>query len=72
MYMYSSSMDRETTTQTEAENGEKTMAALHDYETGESIRQATEKEEAESVEAAEHDGGAGVIDVNGRRCYVQD
>jgi len=45
---------------------------LHDYQTGAYIRPATEAEQTESVEAAEHDGGAGAIDVDGRSCYVQD
>jgi len=47
------------------------MATLHNYETGESIRKATAKELAESIEAAKHDGGAGVIVVDGIRCYAQ-
>ena len=49
-----------------------TTASLHDYQTGEFIRPATTSELEESIEAAEHDNGAGVIDVNGRRCYAQD
>jgi len=44
--------------------------ALHDYQTGEYIRQATPDESAASLEAAQHDGGAGVILVAGRSCYV--
>ena len=43
---------------------------LTDYNTAEVIREATEDEYDASVEAAKHDGGAGVIDVDGRRCYV--
>ena len=43
---------------------------LHAYDTGEELRDATPAELAESVEAARHDGGAGVIEVNGVRCYV--
>lgn len=46
------------------------MATLHNYDTGEAIREATTEELAESIEAAEHDGGAGVIEVDGVRCYV--
>lgn len=46
------------------------MAQLHDYNTGEAIREASLLEHMESVEAAKHDGGAGVILVNGRACYV--
>jgi hypothetical protein len=45
-------------------------ADLLDYNTGEIIRAATVAELRESIEAAKIDGGAGVIDVNGRSCYV--
>lgn len=45
---------------------------LHDYETGEYLREATDEEATESREQARRDGGAGVITVDGRRCYVQD
>jgi len=44
---------------------------LHRYDTGEELRDATPAELAESVEAARHDGGAGVIRVDGVRCYVE-
>ena len=44
---------------------------LHRYEDGEELRDATPAELAESVEAARHDGGAGVIRVDGVRCYVE-
>jgi hypothetical protein len=43
---------------------------LHDYNTGEYIRTATQSETARSIAAAKTDGGAGVIDVDGRACYV--
>lgn len=43
---------------------------LHDYDTGQPLRPATTDEARDSSEAAEVDGGAGVIRVNGRRCYV--
>ena len=43
---------------------------LTDYGTGEFIRQATAEEYKASVEQAKHDGGAGVIEVDGRSCYV--
>ena len=43
---------------------------LFDYNTAEYIREATTAEVAESIAAAETDGGAGVIDVDGRHCYV--
>jgi len=48
------------------------MAKLCDYDTAEVIREATEEEAASSREAAKHDGGAGVLLVDGRRCYVED
>ena len=43
---------------------------LYRYSDGKSIRNATDAELAASVEAAEHDGGAGVITVDGVDCYV--
>jgi len=43
---------------------------LIDYATGEAIREATEQEFRESEEAARHDGGAVVIDVDGRPCFA--
>ena len=52
------------------ENGYSAVYSLHDYQTGELIRAATPEEMSASVEAAEHDGGAGVIEVDGRSCYV--
>jgi hypothetical protein len=39
---------------------------MYDYDTGEKIRQATAEELEQSIEAAKHDGGAGVITVDGR------
>lgn len=44
---------------------------LCDYQTGDSIRPATADERAESIEAARYDGGAGVIVIDGRLCYVE-
>lgn len=44
---------------------------LCDYETAEPIRPATEAEAAESEAASLIDGGAGVIVVDGVRCYVE-
>lgn len=44
---------------------------LRAYDTAEYIREATEEETIESLEAARTDGGAGVITVDGRRCYVE-
>jgi hypothetical protein len=43
---------------------------MYDYSTGEEIREATAEELEESKEAAKHDGGAGVITVDGRDVYV--
>ena len=43
---------------------------LIDYRTGETIRTATAAELAASISATQHDGGAGVITVDGRLCYV--
>lgn len=43
---------------------------LHDYRTGDSIRPATAMEAQASEAAAAHDGGSGVIEVDGRSCYV--
>jgi hypothetical protein len=45
---------------------------LTNYRTNESIRPATKQERADSLDAAESDGGAGVIEVDGVRCYVED
>lgn len=56
--------------QLDAERGE--SPTLHDRDTGEAIRPATASELAASIEAAEHDGGAGIISVDGRRCYVME
>lgn len=43
---------------------------LRDAQTGEYLREASAAEEAASIEAARHDGGSGVIEVDGRACYV--
>lgn len=43
---------------------------LYTYETAEYLRPATAAELAESIAAARHDGGAGVIIVDGVRCYA--
>lgn len=42
------------------------------YATGEGIRKATRAERIASLDAASRDGGAGVIVVDGVRCYVED
>lgn len=44
---------------------------LRNYETGDFIRVATTDEYTMSVAAAAVDGGAGVITVDGIRCYVE-
>lgn len=44
---------------------------LCDFETGETLRLATPEEARASAAAAEHDGGAGVIEVDGRACFVE-
>jgi hypothetical protein len=49
-----------------------TLPTLHDYYTGREIRNATAEEIADSKRAAEIDGGAGVIEVDGKSCYVAD
>ena len=43
---------------------------LYNYKTGEPIREATKAELRDSIETAKHDGGAGVIEVDGVACYV--
>lgn len=48
------------------------LPTLHDRDTGEAIRPATAAELAASIEAAQTDGGAGIISVGGRRCYVME
>jgi len=48
------------------------MAKLMRYDDAEYLREATDEEKTESIDAAEHDGGAGVIRVDDVRCYVTD
>jgi len=45
---------------------------LKNYATGQTIRPATQAEQRASAQAAESDGGAGVIVVDGVACYVED
>lgn len=45
---------------------------LRRYSDGSFIRPATEEERNASIRAARRDGGAGVILVDGARCYVED
>jgi len=56
-----------TKSETKTESGR-----LVDYQTTEIIRPATADELAASRAAAERDGGRGVIEVDGRRCYVEE
>lgn len=49
-----------------------TYGMLVDYYTSELIRPATKTEQKASIAAAEKDGGAGVILIGVRRCYVDD
>jgi hypothetical protein len=46
-------------------------ATLNNYKTGEVIRPATADEAQASAAAAERDGGAGVIEVDGVACFVE-
>lgn len=46
------------------------QAMLVEYDSAKEIRPATDEEYEASCEAARRDGGAGVIRVDGRRCYV--
>ena len=46
------------------------MKELLNYDTGAFIREATDAELDESLAAGRMDGGAGVIRVDGVRCYV--
>jgi hypothetical protein len=55
-----------TTTETTKTNG-----TLCDYNTGATIREATAEETKASIDAAKRDGGAGVILVDGKSCYVE-
>lgn len=49
-----------------------TYGTLYAYYTGEELRPATEAELEASKAAALEDGGIGVIQVDGRSCYVAD
>lgn len=51
-------------------HSQSTTYTLHDYRTGDRIREATLDEYEASVHQATRDGGAGVIAVDGRDCYV--
>ena len=48
----------------------KSTASLYDYQTGDALRPATEDELRSSIDAAQRDGGAGVIEIDGRPCFV--
>ena len=45
---------------------------LRSYHDASYIREATEAERDASREAGDQDGGAGVIDVDGVTCYVEE
>lgn len=45
--------------------------ALVDYDTTKKIRAATPDEALASIRTAKRDGGAGVIEIDGRKCYVE-
>lgn len=45
-------------------------ASLYDYQTGDALRLATEEELRSSIDAAQRDDGAGVIEIDGRSCFV--
>lgn len=45
-------------------------ASLCDYQTGDALRPATEDELRSSIDAAQQDGGVGVIEIDGRSCFV--
>ena len=49
---------------------QQSTASLHDYQTGDALRLATEDELRSSISAAQEDGGAGVIIIDGRACFV--
>lgn len=53
-------------------NAEAQCGTLRNHKTGAAIRSATASELEASREAAERDGGAGVIEVNGIHCYVEE
>lgn len=48
------------------------MPVLYRYSDKTQIRNATEEELRQSIHAAERDGGAGVITVDGVDCYVEE
>lgn len=55
-----------------SEDIDHTKPVLYRYTDAVALRNATSKELAASREAAETDGGAGVIEVDGVDCYVQE
>lgn len=48
------------------------LPVLRRYSDAAAIRNATKSETIESQEAAKSDGGAGVIEVDGVSCYVEE
>jgi hypothetical protein len=51
---------------------DQTQPIVYDYDTDEPIRNATAEELQASRDAADSDSGRGVIEIDGRDCYVQD
>ena len=49
---------------------QQSTANLYDYQTGDALRPTTEDELRSSIDAARQDGGAGVIEIDGRSCFV--
>jgi hypothetical protein len=46
------------------------MPTLHEYLTGDYIREATDLELTQSIEASRRDGGSGVIEIDNLSCFV--
>ena len=55
---------------TNAATEPQSTANLYDYQTGDALRPATEDELRSSIDAAQQDGGAGVIEIDKRPCFV--
>ena len=45
---------------------------VHNYYTGEIVRNATNDELNQSIDASKYDGGCGVITINDQDCYVME
>lgn len=64
-------LDRERPMSIDTEKTTAPHGYLCNYQTGERIRPATDEEQFDSQEAAQYDGGAGVIEVDGVSCFVE-